>query len=181
MPDTMIRTPFPQSYWVRDTLLCAGHYPGALDQRERDMKLAGLLDCQIRRTISLIPMHETGAGGKPFDPYEPVLQGLATSRGLAIECLQLGFPDASAPARSMMTKILDVIDASIAAGEALYVHCWGGHGRTSTVVGCYLVRHGLSPQDAIEQILAWRKPLPRNHYPYENEQAAFVCSWRAEE
>jgi hypothetical protein len=177
----MIPKPFPQSYWVRDNLLCAGHYPGALDKYERDTKLAALLDCQIRWMINLIPAGEKGRNGEPFDPYEPVLQALALSRGQAIECLRISFPDGTAPERSTMTTILDTIDASVAAGESVYVHCWGGHGRTSTVVGCYLIRHGVSPQDAIEQILAWRKPLPGNWYPYENKQEAFVRSWRAKE
>lgn len=173
----MIQTPFEQSYWVRDNLLCAGHYPGALEQYERDAKLKGLLKCQIRRTISLIPAGE-GANGRAFDPYEPVLQKLATSRGYAVECLRIGFPDGGVPERSTVTTILDVIDAFVAAGEAVYVHCWGGHGRTSTVIGCYLIRHGSSPQEAIDQIMAWRKPLPRNWFPYEGKQEAFVRTWQ---
>ena len=68
-----MQKPFPQSYWVREGLLCAGHYPGAIDLKERTEKLTGLLDCGIRRIISLIPSHETGSGGLPFDPYEPPL------------------------------------------------------------------------------------------------------------
>lgn len=33
---------------------------------------------------------------------------------------------------------------ALAAGQTVYVHCYGGIGRTGTVVGCWLVRHGLS-------------------------------------
>ena len=151
------------------------------DPRERDMKLIGLLDCQIRRVVSLIPIEEKGAGQKPFEPYEPILQSLAMSRGLTVECQRIGFPDGHAPKRSVMTAILNRLDASIAAREAVYVHCWGGHGRTSTVVGCYLVRQGLSAQAAIDQILGWRQPLPKSWFPFENEQEEFVRSWRPNE
>lgn len=177
----MSNKPFAQSYWVREGLLCAGQYPGALDKQERDMKLNGLLDNGIRRIVNLIPAGETGANGKPFDPYEPVIQALATGRGIKVECLRMGYADGSTPQRAHMSKILDVIDSSLTAGEPLYVHCWGGHGRTSSVIGCYLVRHGQTPQAAIDQILAWRKPLPKNHFPYEDRQEAFVRSWRTGE
>jgi hypothetical protein len=176
-----MQRPFPQSYWVRDGLLCAGHYPGALDIDERNEKLAGLLDCGIRRVICLIPAHETGRDGRPFDPYEPVLQALAASRGVSVECLRLGYADGTTPERAHMSKILDAIDASLAAGEPVYLHCWGGHGRTGTTAACYLIRHGLTPQVAIEQIVVLRKPLPKNHFPFEGRQEEFVRSWRAGE
>jgi hypothetical protein len=173
-----MQTPFPQSYWIRDGLLCAGHYPGDLNPRVRDSKLAGLLDCGIRRVVNLIPRDETGAHGLPFDPYEPHLRALAAARGVPVECLRMGFPDGQTPDRATMNAILDRLDASIAAGEAVYIHCWGGHGRTSTVAGCYLVRHGMTPQAAIEQILAWRSTLPRRHHPFEPGQEAYVRAWR---
>jgi hypothetical protein len=173
--------PFPQSYWVIEGLLCAGQYPGALDANERSAKLAGLLDCGIRRVINLIPSHETGRDGAPFEPYAPLLQTLAASRGLTVECLRLGYPDGTTPERSHMRDILDIIDASMAAGEAVYVHCWGGHGRTGTTAACYLIRHGQSAEEAIAAIKAWRKTLPKNHDPFEGQQEAFVRFWHFNE
>jgi hypothetical protein len=177
----MEQKPFAQSYWVEAGRLCAGHYPGALDAAERDAKLAGLLDCGIRRVINLIPGHETGRDGAPFDPYEPVLQVMAAQRGVTVECVRLGYADGSTPTRAHMHQILDTIDGSLAAGEPVYVHCWGGHGRTGTTVACYLIRHGMPAQAAVDQIMAWRQPLPRNHFPFEGQQAAFVHSWQAGE
>jgi hypothetical protein len=177
----LVQKPFAQSYWVVPRMLCAGHYPGAEDAVERDAKLAGILDCGIRRVISLIPSHETGRGGVPFAPYAAVLEAMAAQRGTTVESLRLGYTDGSTPERRLMRRILDTIDASLAAGEPLYVHCWGGHGRTGTTVACYLIRHGMTPAAAIEQIEVWRKPLPRNHYPFENQQAEFVHSWCAGE
>ena len=40
--------------------------------------------------------------------------------------------------------ILDAIDKALEDGKNVYVHCWGGIGRTGTVVGCWLVRHGMT-------------------------------------
>ena len=46
-----------------------------------------------------------------------------------------------------------------AEGGTVYVHCWGGIGRTGTVVGCWLVRHGLDEGDAIARIAALRSEI----------------------
>ncbi len=34
----------------------------------------------------------------------------------------------------------------------MYLHCFDGIGRTGTVVGCYLVRQGMTGNEALEQI-----------------------------
>src|SRR5260370_9653635 len=47
------------------------------------------------------------------------------------------------PSKTTLSAILDTIDGEIARGKAVYVHCWGGHGRTGVVVGCWLQRHAL--------------------------------------
>jgi protein-tyrosine phosphatase len=47
------------------------------------------------------------------------------------------------PTEAEMIHILDTIDQALAEDRPVYVYCWGGHGRTGTVVGCYLRRHDL--------------------------------------
>jgi protein-tyrosine phosphatase len=44
----------------------------------------------------------------------------------------------------------------IAAGRVVYVHCWGGKGRTATVVGCLLIDAGLDYDAAIARIAELR-------------------------
>ena len=46
-------------------------------------------------------------------------------------------------------QILDAIDTYLEQDRMVYVHCWGGSGRTGTVVGCWIRRHGLSNQDEV--------------------------------
>ena len=80
-----------------------------------------------------------------------------------------------------MTAILNTIDEAIQNGKGVYVHCWGGVGRTGIVVGCYLVRHGLAPQQALERLQTLFKTRPQNYYttsPETSEQFEFVRSWR---
>jgi hypothetical protein len=169
--------PFPQSYWVREGLLCAGHYPGATNQFERDRKLAGLLDCGIRRVINLMEEHEKNRDGQAFEPYFPRLQELAAARNLRVELQRLSIEDARAPTRSQMHEILEKLSESVDQQIPTYLHCWGGHGRTSTVVACYLIRHGSSASQAVEQVKRWRAELPKSHYPFYPDQEQFVLSW----
>ena len=79
-----------------------------------------------------------------------------------------------------MAEILDTLDAALAQGETVYVHCFGGIGRTGTVVGCWLVRHGLTGEQALAQIAAWREGTPDewNQSPETASQRQMALAWR---
>jgi hypothetical protein len=173
----MTGKPFPRSFWVRDGLLCAGCYPGDRDPTTRDAKLRGLLDCRIRCVLNLMEATEKDHDACSFETYVPRLEELAAERQAVVECLRLPIREATAPTVERMRQILDRIDAWMQAGLPTYVHCWGGHGRTSTVVACYLIRHGSSPRQAIDTLLHWRAELPRNPYPFDRDQEEFVLNW----
>ncbi len=57
-------------------------------------------------------------------------------------------PDQSTPSRAEMKRILDVLDGALQHRHDVYVHCWGGIGRTGTVVGGHMVRCGMTGKDA---------------------------------
>jgi protein tyrosine/serine phosphatase len=84
-----------------------------------------------------------------------------------------------------MHRILDLIDAEHDRGRSVYLHCWAGVGRTGTVVGCYLVRHGLSGQEALDRIATlWQGMEKRYRAPQSPEteaQRQFVLGWAEEE
>ena len=82
-------------------------------------------------------------------------------------------PDLGCPSRETMAGILDRIDALLAAGEVVYVHCLAGIGRTGTVVGCYLVRHGMDGAEALETVTRLRGAGPETP-----EQRRLVRDWR---
>ena len=169
--------PFAQSYWVHDGLLCAGQYPGAPDAAGRDAKMAGLLDCGLRRVISLMEPTETSRGGAPFAPYLPRLCELAAARGTWVEWVGIPVRDATAPSPERMGEILGALDDGLARGMPTYLHCWGGHGRTGTVVACHLIRRGRAPAAAISEVQRLRAGLPKSHDPFEAGQRAFVLNW----
>jgi protein-tyrosine phosphatase len=88
--------------------------------------------------------------------------------------------DCGVPEPEAMNTILAAVDESLAAGRVVYVHCAGGIGRTGTVVGCWLVRHGLSGSEALERIAALRRGTPSESLrsPGTDGQRRFVLEWR---
>ncbi|MCE3287642.1 MAG: hypothetical protein K0S64_1248 [Gaiellaceae bacterium] len=81
--------------------------------------------------------------------------------------------DFSVPTRVALVGILDEIDAELAAGGVVYVHCWAGCGRTGVVVGTWLVRHGADPSEALRRIAEARGL----GCPQTLEQRHFVLDW----
>lgn len=93
---------------------------------------------------------------------------------LPIHHSRFPIPDYSTPTRSHMTAILDALDAALTAGHTIYLHCHGGRGRTGTVVGCWLVRHGMTGEQALVRIAELRGD---HESPETDEQRAFVLYW----
>ena len=89
--------------------------------------------------------------------------------------LNLPIRDFSIPTREGLSATLDEIDAELAAGGLVYVHCWAGCGRTGVVVGSWLVRHGLDPNVALGRIAETRGL----GCPQTLEQRIFVLGWEA--
>lgn len=86
------------------------------------------------------------------------MESIAVKMRIPVTFDQLPIKDLSVPTERHVTRILNQIDLCIKHGKPVYVHCLGGIGRTGTVVGCYLVRHGLSTgKNALEMIRDLRK------------------------
>jgi protein-tyrosine phosphatase len=79
-----------------------------------------------------------------------------------------------------MPRILDDVESAIEDGGVPYVHCWGGIGRTGTVVGCWLVRHGLDAGDPIGRIAELRRDVSDSFVtsPQTSAQRAMVSAWK---
>jgi protein-tyrosine phosphatase len=170
--------PIPDSYWLIDGTLLAGEYAGTSDVAKTRAKLQKFLDAGIRTFVDLTEQDEW------LTKYDDVLRELSAEQGLETKHIRHGIRDLGIPRdKALMTTILTTIHEEIAAGRPVYVHCWGGVGRTGTVIGCWLVEQGLTGAGAIEKIAELRKRTPDGHRrsPETDEQCRYICEWTSEE
>ena len=177
----ILKVPFNRSYWVVPRKLLAGGYPGSEDPAEEERNLKGLIQEGIRHVISLMEAQEYDRPDDPFAPYVDHMETIANTLKISVTFDQISIKDFSIPTERQMVRILNQIDMCIKYDKPVYVHCWGGKGRTGTVVGCYLVRHGLAAgNDVIKKI----KELRRNtedfsdHSPETRKQINMVINWK---
>ncbi len=175
-----LAVPFPRSYWVVPGKFLAGYYPGSRDPSTAQRKLEGLLEHGVRHVINLMEEHEHNFSGETFVPYEQQLENIAAKGDIPIKLVHMPIRDTDVPTVEAMVGILNEIDRAILQNPRVYLHCWGGRGRTGTVVGCYLARHGLGVGEAALDLLSTlRQNDPISHLasPETEIQAQFVRSW----
>jgi protein tyrosine phosphatase (PTP) superfamily phosphohydrolase (DUF442 family) len=167
--------PIPNSYWVRSGTLLAGEYPGTREIDNTTDRLRKFIRSGIDTFIDL-----TQEGEMPS--YDSQLQEQAADNHIEVSYTRIPIIDFDIPSIDQMTMILDKVDNSLKAGKKVYVHCWGGVGRTGTAMGCYLIRHGARPQDALNQLSTWWQDVPKRVFhprtPETDEQIKFILSWK---
>lgn len=137
--------PILDSYWVQQEQLLAGPFPGSWHPAATQKLLRLLLDAGVTHFIDL-----TGDGARRYAEYLPA--------EVQIEAHPI--TDFRTPSREQMIATLNAIDTAITAGRTVYVHCQAGIGRTGTVIGCWLVRHGMEGDAALAAVEARRGLLP---------------------
>ncbi len=176
--------PFPNSYWVSPAKLLAGYYPGDLDTVKMEDKLKRLLWVGIRHIINLMEEDERKRYGDPFPSYENAIARYAKRTSIQVTCVRMSIKNLTAPTRGYMRDILNEIDNSIAQDRPVYVHCWGGKGRTGTVVGCYLAHQGYAHGENVFDLIQKLKPNdPDAYYPLPQtpQQRHMVVTWQDKE
>jgi atypical dual specificity phosphatase len=76
--------------------------------------------------------------------------------GADLEQHQIPIPDFTAPTQAQIDTAIAVMDEALERGQAVAVHCHAGLGRTGTICACYLVRTGLSAEDAVARVRTLR-------------------------
>ncbi len=165
--------PLPDSYWVSPGQLLAGPRPTHEERKVQNANIVRLLDAGIRMIIDLTIPGEV--------PTSRISLERRTPEGE--ETVYLNFPirNGGTPNRAFVQSVLDLIDASIARGRPVYFHCLGGLGRTGTIAGCWLIRHGkVEPDDVYDRLSELREGQPHGEHPSPETagQRRFVRKWK---
>jgi protein-tyrosine phosphatase len=169
----MMQRPIPNSYWVVDGLLLAGEYAGASDAPRARRKLEALLDAGIRAFFDLTEEGELA-------PYADMLTEIAGECQVAVAYDRVPIRDVGVPSVADLHTLLSRLEANVNGGTPSYVHCWGGIGRTGTVIGCWLVQHdALNGHQALERIADLRRGTPDGgrRSPESDEQRGLILGW----
>ena len=146
-------------YWVIPGQLLAAEYPGAKEPEKAKKKLQVLRDAGVNSFVDLTEPGERTWDGTPLLPYAGLL-------GADVTYTRFAIPDTSVIDDEGYDAILDHIRAEIAAGKVVLTHCWGGKGRTGTVVGALLIdRDGLGYPEVIDCMQELRAGSKKADHP----------------
>jgi polymorphic toxin system DSP-PTPase phosphatase-like protein len=166
--------PIRESYWVEPGQFLAGEYPGNFEEEPTRKRLDALLEAGFDTFIDLTNVNE-------MVPYAGILLEQASAYDLKVVHQRFPIGDFGLPTPQRMNDILNTIEERLQAGRRIYLHCWGGIGRTGTTVGCYLVRQGKTAEESLDQLSAWWQGVPKSQYhprsPETQEQVKFIRSW----
>lgn len=174
-----IKPPLQNSYWIVPGLFLAGEYPRTKDFAPSVARLEAMVSAGITCFIDLTTSEDQ------LEPYDDLLREVSER---SARRYSFGIRDVDTPENpGLMVTILNTIDQSICAGNGVYVHCWGGVGRTGIVIGCWLQRHfadngQIHHPDHGSRGLAelWKtcpKSLRKPDSPETEAQRAYVRSW----
>jgi protein-tyrosine phosphatase len=160
--------PITQCYWVVPGKLLAGEYPRDKEEATSQEKINALLDAGVSVFVDLTEEHE---GLRSYTS----LIGKAIHRRFAIR--DVAVPDSP----ETTIQILDTIDRYIQQGEMVYVHCWGGVGRTGVIIGCWLARHDHGGEAALIRLRKLWTQCPKSathESPETRDQERYIQSWQ---
>ena len=170
--------PFARSYWVVPGKILAGAFPDVWNDDAAALTLRGLPRVGIRTTLNLTEEGELNES-LPLPDYAEPFARFAAEMGVEVACERRAIHDFDVPTVADLAATLDVVDAAVATNKPVYIHCRGGWGRTGTVVGCYLVRHGLaSPGEALAELQRLRDTQGQTgDSPQTDAQRDMVRGW----
>lgn len=150
-------------YWVEPGRILAGEYPGDLDPDRALTRIDLLVDAGIRTFVDL-------TDDPHLRPYDDVLTTIGERRDLRLHRIPRPIPGMGTVGADDYARTVAMIREATGEG-GVYVHCWGGIGRTATVAGCLLVEQGWSAPAALERIATLRAPTRKARYPAPQTEA----------
>ena len=165
-PEYGIQRPLNQSYQVSEHLW-AGEYPGDKDGKCAKDKLNRMTQFGVRCFFDLTEEGE-------LIPYDDMLPTDVSYIRFPIR--DVSVPQSIEDVRKLVQTIIQKADGT--HGE-VYVHCWGGVGRTGTIIACLIAEEMENP--TLEKVMGELRKrfsmMPKSAYrqtPETKEQEHFV-------
>ena len=124
--EAFVTRPLYQSYYLKTRNIFAGEYPGDKYGEKAEKKIKQMVHFGVRHFIDLTEEGE-------LRPYSQLLPKGCTYTRFPIRDVDV--PDS---VESVSRLIGHIQELSRRDDGYVYIHCWGGVGRTGTIVGCYL-------------------------------------------
>jgi protein tyrosine phosphatase len=144
----------------------AGEYPGDRDEEVAMRKIAQMHRFGIRHIVDLTEEGE-------LCPYAHLLPGDMTHYRFPIR--DVSIPKDLESVRALIERIdeLKKLDGYV------YIHCWGGVGRTGTIVACYISAHEreLDANQVLTKLRGYFKVMPkssRRKTPDSRSQVGYI-------
>ncbi|MFN3742115.1 MAG: fused DSP-PTPase phosphatase/NAD kinase-like protein [Anaerolineales bacterium] len=170
-----LNKPVENAYWVVEGHFLAGEHPLNGPKEKAYPRLQALLESGFEAFFDLTMPKEAPS-------YHAKLQELASLRRRPVEYYAFPIPDFGIPTPQEMSRLLDTLESVLQRGLRTYLHCWGGIGRTGTVVACYLIRRGLSGDEALRELHRRWQSVPKSrfypHSPETEAQRQFVLTFQ---
>ena len=163
--EAFVSRPLHQSYYI-DGKLFAGEYPGDKYEEQAEAKLKRMHHFGVRHFVDLTEEGE-------LRPYRQLLPS---------DTSYLRFPirDVNVPKSvEAVHQLIDKMEYLMQQDGYTYLHCWGGVGRTGTIVACYEARQMEEPtlEKALEVMRSRFSKMPKASHrksPETQEQIDFV-------
>jgi len=165
--------PIEDCYWIIPGKFLAGEYPRVKRSKQKsEQKIKKLLSAGVTCFIDLTELEDK------LEPYGHLVKQLSNE---TVQTIRFPVRDISVPYSNEQTiEILDTIDTIIAEQGCIYLHCWGGVGRTGIITGCWLARHGYKGEAALKKLYELWSQCPKSKRrisPETYEQEDYVRNW----
>lgn len=165
--EAFVSRPLRQSYYIGQGNVFAGEYPGDKYGEKAEKKICHMLHFGVRHFIDLTEEGE-------LRPYAHLLPDDVTYDRFPIR--DLSTPKNIKEVRKLTGRIMEF---SKRDDGCIYIHCWGGVGRTGTIIACLIAEDMSEPEfDNVMRGLhnAFSK-MPKSQHrvtPETKEQEEFI-------
>lgn len=121
-------------FWFIDGSVAGMERPGSYRGLDEDLAFLKESGIGIIISLTLAPLERAAAEDGDF------------------ELFHIPLPDGSAPGIDQIRRFVSYVDYGLSSRKKILVHCGAGHGRTGTMLACYLVSRGSSAPWAIAEV-----------------------------